>query len=144
MNFPIFIRLRRSKILLAWLVFIHGLAALCMFAPPWPGFFRAASLIPIVFSAYYTLRRPAAFTGLCLATPDAIDFFLTENSRAPATLLPGCTVFIFLIVLRLRLGEETRTRSLTLLPDQMSAEEFRQLRLWLRWQKPASKQDASA
>jgi hypothetical protein len=35
--------------------------------------------------------------------------------------------------LRLRIGEETRVSCLVLLPDQMPAELYRLLRLWLRW-----------
>lgn len=55
----------------------------------------------------------------------------------PATVLPGSTVFGRLIVLRVRMGESGDVTSLPLLPDSMSAKEFRALSLWLRWQAAA-------
>jgi hypothetical protein len=41
-----------------------------------------------------------------------------------------------LIVLRVR-DDQARRRSLTLLPDSLSADQFRLLRMWLRWRAAA-------
>lgn len=45
----------------------------------------------------------------------------------------GTVVFSQLVVLRVRKNEQRRPMTLVLLPDSMSAEQFRVLRLWLRW-----------
>ncbi|MDP1636163.1 MAG: hypothetical protein Q8L69_15965, partial [Gallionellaceae bacterium] len=50
---------------------------------------------------------------------------------------PHTLVLSFLVVLLYR--EHGRLCSLTLLPDSSTAEDFRQLRLWLRWRSAAAK-----
>ena len=77
--------------------------------------------------------RPSRITGLRLRAPDRLDCTLSDGSRLVLELQPESAVLSRLIVLRLRLGEARRLSSLVLLPDQMSAEQFRLLRLWLRW-----------
>ena len=77
--------------------------------------------------------RPSRIVGLRLAARDRLECLLAGGDRVAATVLADSTVFTRLIVLRLRLGEETRVSSLAVLPDQMSAPQFRLLRLWLRW-----------
>jgi hypothetical protein len=46
-------------------------------------------------------------------------------------------VLSFLVVLLYR--QQGRLRSLTLPGDSLAAEDFRQLRLWLRWQSAAAR-----
>lgn len=48
-------------------------------------------------------------------------------------ILPGSTVFSWMIVLRLRETEGEQRKNLLLLPDQMSKEAFRRLQRHLRW-----------
>ena len=65
-----------------------------------------------------------------------LDCLYAEGVRAKAELLPDSTVFTHLIVLRIRIGEAGGAQqkvSLALLADSMSVEQFRQLRLCLRW-----------
>lgn len=59
---------------------------------------------------------------------------LLSVDREPraATVLPESVVFGILVVLRVR-DDSGRREDFTLLPDSMSAEDFRILRLWLRW-----------
>jgi hypothetical protein len=57
----------------------------------------------------------------------------SDGHREALSVLPDSTVFGQLIVLRLRIGEKRRACHLALLPDQMTTEQFRLLRLWLRW-----------
>ena len=132
MQFPIRIELHRSTHLLFLLVFLHAAAAACICVLPWPVSWRSLGLLPIVGSLVYALRRPR-ITGLRLAAGDRLECFLADGSRVAARVLRDSTVFSRLVVLRLRLGEERRTSSLVVLPDQVDAEEYRLLRLWLRW-----------
>jgi toxin CptA len=131
-QFPITIELRRSRLLVALLVLAHGLAAGCTVALPCPWSLRGGLLLAIGVSLGCALRL-SPITGLRLCTPDRIDGLLRGGACVALDLQAESTVFSQLIVLRLRLGEARRVSSLVVLPDQMSAEQFRVLRLWLRW-----------
>jgi hypothetical protein len=109
------------------------MAAACLAALPWPLILRCFFLLLVGGSLVYALR-PSRIAGLRLAGPSRLDCLLADGGRVAAKALPGSTVFARLLVVQLRIGEEKRTTSLTLLPDQMSVQEFRVLRLWLRWQ----------
>jgi hypothetical protein len=131
-QFPIAIELHRSALLFFLLVLFHALAAACLVMLPWSWHQRSVLLILVGLSLGYALRRPRII-GLRLCTRDRLDCVLADGNRVAAKALPGSTVFARLIVLRLRIGDDTRVTSLALLPDQMSTEQFRLLRLWLRW-----------
>ena len=45
----------------------------------------------------------------------------------------------YLTVLNLRRPGERRTRHVTLLPDSLHADDFRKLRVWLRWKEDGAK-----
>ena len=111
---------------------MHAVAAGCLVALPWSWLLRGVFLLLLAGSLGYALRPPRII-GLRLAARDRLECLLADGDRAAATVLADSTVFSRLIVLRLRVGEEARVSSLVLLPDQMPAEQFRVLRLWLRW-----------
>ena len=132
MQFPISIGLHRSTLLITLLVLLHTVAAGCLVALPWPLILRLLLLALVGLSLACALRPPRV-TGLRLAARDRLECLLADGDRVIATALADSTVFTRLIVLHLRIGQEKRASSLVLLPDQMSAEQFRLLRLWLRW-----------
>ncbi len=134
MEFPIQIELRRSRVLLILLLFFHGLALASVLVLPWPWITCCFLVFAIALSVWHSLR-----TGEILALrlddvakPECI-VTVGADSRFPAKVMPDCTVFSSLVVLRLQLGEEKRIRNIPLLPDSMSDEQFRVLRLWLLW-----------
>lgn len=92
-------------------------------------------LVALVFLSMLHVLRPARISGLWLVTRDKLECVLQNGSRASATILPDSAVFIRLIVLRLMLAEEKQTTLLTLWRDQMSVDELRSLRVWLRVQR---------
>ena len=132
MQFPIVIGLHRSLFLSILLVTMHAVAAACVFALPWPLLWRCMVLLALAFSLGYAWRPPGII-GLRLAAGDRLECLRAAGDCVAAAVLADSTVFTRLIVLRLRVGEEVRVTSLVLLPDQMPAEQFRVLRLWLRW-----------
>ncbi|WP_366504470.1 protein YgfX [Propionivibrio sp.] len=132
MQFPASIELQRSPLLTLLLVLFHTLAAGSVIALPWDWLLRSVLLLVIGWSLWHSLRPPRIL-GLRISGRDGLDGRLADGDRVALTALPDSTVFTRLIVLRLRIGEEKRVSSLALLPDQMSAEQFRWLRLWLRW-----------
>lgn len=132
MQFPVSIELQRSHFLTLLLVLFHTLAAGAVIALPYDWLLRSVLLSVIVWSLWRSLRPPRIL-GLRISARDGLDARLADGNHIALTTLPDSTVFTRLIVLRLRIGEEKRVSSLALLPDQMSAEQFRWLRLWLRW-----------
>jgi len=139
-QFPIQIELRRSRLLLPLLLAVHVLALASVAGLPWPWEIRALPVVAIgvsAVSALYDAARPAGILALRLSDKRGIACIVAGGDPVPATVLPGSTVFGCLIVLRVRMGETGGVTSLPLLPDSMSAEEFRALSLWLRWQAAA-------
>lgn len=138
MQFPVSIELHRSRFLSLLLVLSHALAFACVLVLPWPWPWRLL-LLALIGASFWRAWRPSAFRVLCLCGADRLDCCLADGSRAALEVQADSTVFRLLIVLRLRIGDEKRISSLTLLPDQMSSEQFRALRLWLRWHAEAKK-----
>jgi hypothetical protein len=132
MQFPVYIGLHRSRFLFLLLSLFHLIAAACVVVLPWPWFLQTVVLLFLAVSAWLS-TRPSKIIGLSILSSERMDCRFADGSRHQLSLLSDSTVFSHLIVLRLKLGEASRTTSLTLLPDQMSANEFRVLSLWLRW-----------
>ena len=135
MRFPVSIELHRSRLLVVFLVLFHLLAIACLLVVPWYLLIRLVLILLVGFSASYSIHaiRFPSIVGLRLPVLDRLECCLSDGNQHEAILLPGCTVFSRLIVLRLSFGVGKKVSRLTLLPDQMSANEFRILRLWLRW-----------
>lgn len=121
---------------------MHGLAALSLFLPPLAGHWQALLLLAVLFSLHRTLRS-SAFRSLRLAADGAWLRRVAGEQEFRIEVLADSTVFVWLVVLRFRLEGEGRVRALTLLPDHLSREEFRMLRIWLRWHSAASARGAS-
>ena len=141
MQFPLLIELRRSRRLGFLLLAFHVaamLSALVSLLPrddlPYRFSILALLLALIAVSAWSVLRRNQA-GRLQLAADGALllSFGDMWSEMRQAVVLPDSTVFRYLVVLRLRVEGETGIRNLVLLPDQMHAEQFRQLIVCLRW-----------
>jgi hypothetical protein len=131
---PVFIELRRSIILIGSVCLMHCAAAGVFFFLPWPLPLRIALLSALAISLVYTLRPPR-IVSLRLHRNGDLECALSDGTQRPAILLPDTTVFSWLVVLRLQAEDEQGTISLPLFPDHMSREEFRLLRLCLRWSR---------
>ncbi len=112
---------------------MHALAAVCILYVPVVWYVRGA-LLPILAFSLWRALRPCEILSLRLSVGEGLSCCLDNGERIKATVLPESTVFVWLVVLRLRI-DEAGVRTLTLFPDQMSREEFRMLRLWLRWNR---------
>ena len=133
MQFPVSIELHRSTLLFLLLVAMHGAAAAGAVVLPWPLAWRVFLLVLVGGSLAWAWRR-SPVVGLWLVARDRIECVQADGRRIAAQALPESTVISWMIVLRLRLEGEKRICALVVLPDQMKRDEFRRLRLWLRWQ----------
>jgi toxin CptA len=136
-QFPIDIELRRSRLLFVLTVSLHALAAGSLLLLPWPPWPRYLLLATLVLSAWWTWQ-PSKVVGLQLAASGDLTCLLAGGGRLSPLVQPDSVVFKQLVVLRVRDRETGRIDSLALLPDSMSAAQFRLLRLWLRWRVDAS------
>lgn len=136
MRFPIHIELQRSRLLLFVMLLVHALAAGCVFLLPWPLLPRGLLLALIACSALWA-GRSSRVVGLCLAASGELVWLLGNGDQRSVVLHPDSVVFSHLVVLRLADCEAGKREFLILLPDSISAEQFRLLRVWLRWRKDA-------
>jgi len=141
-QFPITIELRRSFIHSLLTCAVHGTAVACLFTVPLDWHWRAVAL-PLIAGSLWSALRSSRFASLRLAVNEGLSVLEADGKRVATELLPGCTTFTWLVVLRFRINGESKAHALTLLPDQMSRDEFRKLRLWLRWNATTGKCDDS-
>lgn len=86
------------------------------------------------------LRGSSAVAGLILHGDGRLEKVGADGTANELVPHPHTTVLPFLVVLLYR--QDGRLTALTLLADSLAAEDFRQLRLWLRW-RMAQKSAAS-
>lgn len=109
---------------------LHGLAALGVASADigWP--LQLAGLGLVALSAILALRRRPPVRLRCLADGNLLmaegadDWQLVEI-RAGSLVSPMCTV--------LRLRIEGRARAMVVLADSLDGDDYRRLRVWLRW-----------
>ena len=121
---------RPSRRLLLVQLLAHAGAAGAVLAseiPPW----SAAILLVLVGASLARWRSAVAARGLRLHGDGGIEIVGADGTASEADLHPHTLVLSFLVVLLYR--SEGRLRSMTLLGDSLCDEDFRQLRLWLRW-----------
>jgi toxin CptA len=136
MQFPISIELRRSYLLFSVLLIVHAGAAACATILPWHWAPRAA-LVAVIAHSLFRALRPPRIVGLILRDKKRFEGRLANGECAELEIASDSAVFRRLIVLRLRVGDDKRVSALPVLADQMPAEQFRRLRLWLRWRAHA-------
>lgn len=134
MQSTISIELHRSRLLDALLIAAHAVAAICLAWIALPGPFRAVVFGFIALSLWRSLRRPI-FSHLLLADSNVSQLRVTQSGGrlVDAIILPETVVFPFLIALHLRDAGNGQRLYTLLLPDQMKTEEYRRVRVWLRW-----------
>lgn len=131
-QFPVFIKLRRSRLRLILLLLFHTLAALCVVVTPvpWP---IQVLLGGLIGASLWRALPSGQVIALSLSGGNGLQCLLVGDQRVSAVVLPDTTIFGWLIVLRWRIEGESRVNSLPLFPDNMSTEEYRLLRICLRW-----------
>lgn len=133
---PLSISITPSRRLLLIQSLAHVATAMAVLAatvPPW----LAAVLLMMIGASLARLRRAMPISGLVLNGDGRLEIVGADDTASEVIVHPHTFVLSFLVVLLYR--QERRLRSLTLLADSLAAEDFRQLRLWLRWRSTANK-----
>ena len=134
MQLPVTLSLRRSRRLAALLAAAHVLAAaavLSLSLPWWLKIVLLTAILGSIWRSLIRLRGPGRICRLTLREDGRLEFSRVDGSCGVASVHPQTTVTAFLCVLLLR--AQARVEALVLLPDALAAEDFRLLRLWLRW-----------
>ncbi|OHC64905.1 MAG: hypothetical protein A2040_08510 [Rhodocyclales bacterium GWA2_65_19] len=113
----------------------HGVAAGAVLAatiPPW----LVAVLLILVGASLALARRTEPVASLILRGDGRLETVGADGTASEAAVHPHSVVLSFLVVLLYR--QQGRWRALTVLADSLAADDFRQLRLWLRWRSNAT------
>jgi toxin CptA len=130
------VSLKPSRRLLLIQTLAHLLAAGAVLAANLPAWLSAVLLL-LVGASLARMRRPHPVMSLLLGGDGAIQIVGVGGTATDGTVHPHTVVLSFLVLLLYR--SEGRLRSLTLLGDSLTEDDFRQLRLWLRWRSTATK-----
>jgi hypothetical protein len=106
------------------------------FAMPLPVSWRVALLLWVLLLACRSMRRLGEVRALRLDEDGAVEVLFADGSRQRGLLRAGSCVLPWLVVLRWRAQGGWVDRCVFLAPGMVNAENFRALRVLLRWQKP--------
>ncbi|MDP2826622.1 MAG: hypothetical protein Q8O52_28540 [Sulfuritalea sp.] len=132
---PLSISLKPSQHLLLIQSLAHVAAAGAVLVSNLPSWATALLLLPIGASLA-RIRRVFPVASLVLRGDGGFETVGADGTASEAVVHSHTLVLSFLVVLLYR--QRGRLRSLTLLGDSLADEDFRQLRLWLRWRSKAA------
>ena len=129
------VSIRPSRHLLVIQSVAHAVAAGAVLAASLPSWLAAVLLLLIGASLARARRRPAV-ESLTLGGDGQLRTVGSDGTASAAAVHPHTLVLSSLVVLLYR--QEGHLRAMTLLGDSLAPEDFRQLRLWLRWRLNAA------
>jgi hypothetical protein len=126
------IDLRHSRIYALAFDTLHLLALVALLAPVWPwGLHGGGALLLVVHGWFRRLPHGGAAGLLLLRTDGLLEIAAEDGLSSYCERLDIQLVHPWLTVFAATVGG--RRRSFVVLPDSLSADEFRQLRRWLHW-----------
>ncbi len=132
------IRLRPSRRLLAALAIAHLGSLAIALAMPLAAWAKVGLALAILASMAHAIRHQALLRGhnaVVVLKPTHGNLEVeTRNGVRFATIVQGSSfVTPWLTVLNLKSDEQQRAIHVVLLPDMLTIDEFRRLRVWLKW-----------
>lgn len=118
---------------------MHGFAAAMLGFVPLPQWLAMAIFPLLAGSAWFYSRRdglrrsPASLVALRLHADRRCEFRTRGGDWQEAELLGSSFVAPYLTVLNLRPLDRRLVRHLVILPDALPSDDFRRLRVWLKW-----------
>ena len=143
---PITLTLLPSRRLLLLLVVAGLFFSLMLFLVPIPPWLRMVVLLLVLLSTgYFCLRDallwlPWSYTAIPIAHKNQLRLTQKSGKQVEMHVLANTVVTAYLTVLNGQFKEATLlqkliAKHLIILPDAVEAEDYRQLRVWLRWSK---------
>lgn len=105
---------------------------------PW---LEAIAIAALVASLVFNVRQSAllrtadAVIGLEIASDDKFSIQTQRGGWIECEVLGSTYVISFLTILNLKRTDSGRITRAVILPDSLDAEDFRKLRVWLRWKR---------
>jgi len=130
-----------SWLLAALLALVHGAAiaiVLLVNIPPWAAVVAAAGLAVNLFVAvrqHALLQTPNSAVAIEIGNDDKLGIQSRRGEWSEYAVLGNTYVTAYLTVLNLRQTDTRAVRRIALFPDSLDAEDFRKLRVWLRWKE---------
>jgi len=127
-----------SIYLAAMLCIAHGAFLMVLPLLDLPVWSRLVLASVVLSSLVYYLRRevwlqaPSSCVELTLEENAAL-LTLRDGRQLHGEIARGSLATPYLAVLNVSLPQRQRMRSLTILPDSLATDSFRQLRVWLKW-----------
>lgn len=142
--------LRPSYRLAAILLAVHAAVAGLLMTLPLPSWLTLSAALLLLASVMHTVHRHAllrggqAVTTLTFSDRETLRVSLRDGSSHVGRVLGSSTVGTMLTVLNLALDGRRLPVHVVLLGDSLSADDFRRLRVWLRWgPRPAAEERAT-
>ncbi len=135
------ISLRPSWILTATFVLAHGVAIAMVVLAGMAPWLEAIAIAALVASLVFNVRQSAllraadAVIGFEIAPDDRFSIQTRRGGWTECEVLGSTYVISFLAILNLKRTDSGRITRAVILPDSLDAEDFRKLRVWLRWKR---------
>lgn len=106
---------------------------------PLPSWLTAAVSVLLLASVIWCVRRyalllgPGAITALAFSDRETVGLTLRDGSTHAGHVLGSSTIGTTLAILNIALAGRRLPVHVVLLGDSLAAEDFRRLRVWLRW-----------
>ena len=138
------ISLRPSRILTAILVAAHGGAIAVVALVAMPLWLKLMAIAALAVSLVAAVRRaalllaPGSVVAIEIGLDDSLSIQTRRGSRiGECEVLASTYVAGFLAIINLREPETRAVRHVIVLTDSIDGEDFRRLRVWLRWKRGA-------
>jgi toxin CptA len=131
---PLSLAIRPSRRLSLIQIVAHLVAIGAVLAATLPSWLAAVFLV-LVGASLARQRRKPSVASLILRGDGQLETVGADGTASEAAVHPHTLVMSYLVVLLYR--QQGHLRALTLLADSLEAEDFRRLRLWLRWRATA-------
>ena len=137
------IELKSSRILAAILTAAHAAAAVLVMLLAVPLVLKLTAIAALAASLAWTVRKNAllrscgSVTGIEIASDDTLSVRRRTGDWVPCAALGTTYVAGFVVILNVKELEGRRVQHAVVLPDSIDAEDFRRLRVWLRWKRGA-------
>ncbi|HPX89530.1 MAG TPA: hypothetical protein PL133_09700 [Methylophilaceae bacterium] len=147
---PLNLTFRPSRILLCILIAAALFFIAMMFVVPaswryWSAFRWILTSLIMLATIYFIAKNallslPWSYVGLSVDSKNQLQLLRKDGVRLDVLVLPGTTVTAFLTVVHCQaklptLLQKILTFKVLILPDMLNAEDYRLLRIWLRWAK---------
>jgi|SRR5258705_5285270 toxin CptA len=144
------ISLRPSRLLAAILLLAHAAAITAVLMVELPRWLKVVAIALLVAQCVVVVRRQAFLMGADAATAIEVtsDHRMNVETRSSGwceyDVLGSTYVTSYLTVLNLRRPGNRMAKHVTLLRDSLNADDFRKLRVWLRWKEGSAKSSRRA